>query len=273
MDVTINNLRMHVHLAGSGPPLLLLHGFTGSGAAWEPLLPHVTPRRRVIAPDLIGHGRSDAPADPARYRMERCVADLLALLNTLEVAQVDLLGYSMGGRVALHLALAAPQRVRRLLLESASPGLADPAERAVRVQADNELAAAIEREGIAAFVAHWERLPLFASQQTLPPAVRAKQRAQRLQNRPVGLANSLRGMGAGQQESLWECLPELTLPVQLLVGAQDRKYCDIAQRMEQRLPNVQVSVVADAGHTIHLEQPDRFAHLVGDFLAEPGAEN
>jgi len=269
MNITINNLRMHVHLAGSGPPLLLLHGFTGSAATWEPLLPHVTPRRRVIAPDLIGHGGSDAPTDPARYRMERCVADLPALLDALEVAQVDLLGYSMGGRVALHLALAAPQRVRRLLLESASPGLDDPAERAARVQSDNDLADAIERDGIAAFVAHWERLPLFAGQATLPPAVREKQRAQRLRNRPVGLANSLRGMGTGQQASLWERLPELTMPMRLLVGAQDRKYCNIAQRMKQVLPNAQVSVMAEAGHTIHLEQPDRFAQLVGDFLAEP----
>jgi 2-succinyl-6-hydroxy-2,4-cyclohexadiene-1-carboxylate synthase len=273
MNVIINNLRMHVHLAGSGPPLLLLHGFTGSAATWEPLLLHVTPRRRVIAPDLIGHGGSGAPADPARYRMERCVADLPALLDALDVAQVDLLGYSMGGRIALHLALAAPQRVRRLLLESASPGLADPDERAARVQSDNDLADAIERDGIAAFVAYWERLPLFAGRQTLPPAVREKQRAQRLQNRPTGLANSLRGMGTGQQESLWERLAELTLPVRLLVGAQDRKYCDIARRMEQLLPAAQVSVVADAGHTIHLEQPDRFAQLVGDFLAEPGIEN
>ncbi len=263
---------MHVHLAGSGAPLLLLHGFTGSAATWKPLLSHVTPRRWVIAPDLIGHGGSDAPADSARYRLERCVNDLLTLLDVLEVAQVDLLGYSMGGRVALHLALAAPQRIRRLLLESASPGLTDPAERSVRAQSDNDLADAIERDGIATFVAHWERLSLFASQEVLPSAVREKLRAQRLQNRPVGLANSLRGMGAGQQAPLWECLPELTMPVLLLVGAQDCKYCDIASRMEQLLPTAHVSVVADAGHAVHLEQPDCFAQLVRDFFEEPRTE-
>src|SRR5438552_13373233 len=100
MRLAVNDITLNVELRGAGRPLLLLHGFTGSVAAWAPLAARLTPHRRVVAVDLIGHGQSDAPADAARYRMEQCVADLLALLDTLEIAQTDVLGYSMGGRVA-----------------------------------------------------------------------------------------------------------------------------------------------------------------------------
>lgn len=273
VTVAVNDLNIAVTLAGSGPPLLLLHGFTGSAATWAPFLPIFGTRRRVIAPDLIGHGDTDAPAAPDRYRMEQSVADLLALLDRLGVAQADVLGYSMGGRVALHLALAAPRRIRTLLLESAAPGLTDPAERNTRIQSDHALAAAIERDGIAAFVAQWERLPLFASQLQLPDPVREQQRMQRLHNRPIGLANSLRGMGAGQMEPVWERLTTLGMPVLLLVGAEDQKYGEIGRRMAALLPAARLVSVPHAGHTIHLEQPDRFAQLVVEFLGNAVASD
>lgn len=271
MKLTINALTINVAVQGSGHPFLLLHGFTGSAASWQPHMLRFGARRRVIAPDLIGHGHTAAPADPDRYRMDHCVADLLGLLDALDVEQTDVLGYSMGGRVALHLAAAAPQRVRRLVLESASPGLADPAERALRRQDDADLAAALEREGIVAFVDRWERMPLFASQANLPASVQSQLRAQRLKNCPTGLANSLRGMGAGQQEPLWEWLATIPMPTLLLVGELDQKYCAIARRMVTLLPQARVVVVPDAGHTIHLEQPDSFAHTVLEFLdSAPG---
>jgi len=129
MRIRIDDIELYVERAGSGPPLLLLHGFTGSADEWAGLIPRLTGLREVIAPDLIGHGRSSAPADPARYTMEQCVVDLLALLDSLGHERVELLGYSMGGRVALQLAAAAPGRVRSLILESASPGIEDEAER------------------------------------------------------------------------------------------------------------------------------------------------
>ncbi len=156
---------------------------------------------RCIAVDLIGHGASDAPVEPGRYRMARCVADLVQVLDTLEVEQVALLGYSMGGRVALQLTSTASERVARLVLESASPGIADPAERHRRAEADDALAKALERDGLPAFVDRWAQQPLFASQQALPADVRARLRAQRLCQRPLGLANSLRGCGAGDNRA------------------------------------------------------------------------
>jgi 2-succinyl-6-hydroxy-2,4-cyclohexadiene-1-carboxylate synthase len=254
-------------VSGAGKPLLLLHGFTGSAAAWGLLVRHLAPRWRTIAVDLIGHGQSDAPARPERYSMDQCVADLLALLDALEIAQAGVLGYSMGGRVALQLAAAVPGRVSALALESSSPGLADPAERQARIAADEALADSIERDGLAAFVERWERLPLFASQAALPAEVRASQHAQRMRNSLLGLANSLRGMGAGRQTSLWDRLPQLRIPTLLIAGELDQKYAAIAEQIAQALPNARSAIVPNAGHAVHLEQPAIFTAAVLEFFA------
>ncbi len=267
MRLHVNGIALNVEVAGGGPPLLLLHGFTGSTATWAPLLAAFAPHRRTIAVDLTGHGASDCPADPERYRLEPCLADLLAVLDALDVARADVLGYSMGGRIALHLAAAAPGRVRALVLESASPGLSEPDERRERVRADEALAESIERDGVEAFAERWERLPLFASQVALPAEVRAAQRAQRLRNSALGLANSLRGMGAGRQESLWGGLPAMATPSLLIVGALDAKFCAIARRMAAAMPTARLAVVPGAGHAVHLEQPQVYAERVLAFLS------
>jgi 2-succinyl-6-hydroxy-2,4-cyclohexadiene-1-carboxylate synthase len=262
MRLTINGIEYHLEQGGHGPPLLLLHGFAGSAADWLGVRNMLEAQYTVIAPDLIGHGRSAAPPDSQRYAMEQCVADLISLLDALQIAQTDLLGYSMGGRIALHLAYAAPKRIGRLVIESASPGLADPDERAARIAADEALATRIEREGIARFVEDWEQLPLFASQARLPQAVRAAQRARRLQQRPQGLANALRGMGTGIQRSLWDDLEQIHQPTLVLTGALDAKFCAIGREMAERLPHAQHRIVSDAGHNLHLEQPQVFAGFV-----------
>ncbi|HEY9428810.1 MAG TPA: alpha/beta fold hydrolase, partial [Gemmatimonadaceae bacterium] len=139
-------------------PILLLHGFTGAASTWNELLPELGARRRVIALSLHGHGGSDAPDDPARYAAHRAAEDVLEVLDMLGIARVALLGYSMGARVALHTALAAPERIGALIVESGSPGIADDAERANRRAADDALATDIEHHGVEAFVDRWERL-------------------------------------------------------------------------------------------------------------------
>ncbi len=266
MIISVRRLAMHVLVEGSGPALLLLHGFTGSAETWRPFLPALARRHRVIVPDLIGHGRTAAPDDAARYRMDECVADLLALLDRLGVEDFAVLGYSMGGRVALHLALAAGERARGLVLESASPGILDPGERLARLRSDEALAEFIEREGIAAFVERWESQPLFASQRSLPAEVRARLLAERLEQRPRGLANSLRGMGAEAMEPVWNRLGELRLPALVLAGELDGKYVAIARAIGEHLPQARVAVVSGAGHAVHLEQPAQFLEHVTAFL-------
>lgn len=264
--LTVNGLALNIETQGQGRPVVLLHGFTGCAANWSAHSAVFAQRFRVIAVDLPGHGAAEAPADPARYRMERCVDDLRALFDALALERVNLLGYSMGGRVALHFAAAHPGRLEKLVLESASPGLADAAERAARVQSDEALARFIEENGVEAFVKRWEALPLFASQWRLPEAARAALRAQRLRGDPRGLANSLRGLGTGVQSPLWERLPTLTTPTLLIAGELDAKFAEIARAMAERLPAARLELVADAGHSVHLEQPAAFNKSVVDFL-------
>jgi len=266
--IAVNGVHLNVERSGTGPALLLLHGFTGSQATWVPYLLNTWSGFSLVAVDLLGHGHSDAPLDPDRYRMERCVEDLITLLDMLALPRAALLGYSMGGRVALHLALRAPQRLWALILESASPGIADVAARAARAQSDAALAAFIEQEGIEAFVDRWQALPLFATQARLSLAVRQTLRRQRLANNPQSLANSLRGLGAGIQECVLLRLADVRIPVLLLAGALDALYCDHARSMAAVLPCRRLEIVPDAGHAVHWEQPTLFAGAVQTFLAE-----
>jgi len=247
-------------------PLVLLHGFTGSGGNWAAQVQAFSPHLPTITIDLLGHGQTAAPAAPARYSMEQSADDVALLLTILAPGPVNLLGYSMGGRLALYFAVTYPHLVQRLILESASPGLADATARQERVRSDEGLADRIEADGIAAFVQEWERLPLFASQQSLPAATQAQLHSQRLRNRPLGLANSLRGMGTGAQPALWEQLAALSMPTLLLAGELDPKFNEIAGQMAAHLPNATVAIVPNAGHTIHLEQPLAFQEQVLTFL-------
>ena len=260
-----DGLQLHVTRAGSGPPVVLLHGFTGSSASWVTLGESLD-RFSTIAIDLPGHGRSSAPSDPARYALPRFAGDLAAVLDALHVDRASVLGYSLGARAALHFALAHPARVSALILESASPGIDDPVERTARVALDAALADAIERDGIAAFVDRWERLPLWESQARLADEPRGRLRAQRLANDPHGLANSLRGAGAGAEPSVLDRLGTLEMSTMLIVGALDPKYVALGRRLASAIPGARLEIVPDAGHNVHLERPAAFAELVIGFL-------
>lgn len=266
--ISVNGVFINVEERGTRdqPVLVLLHGFTGSAASWGRHLDVFADYGfRVLALDMLGHGQSDAPQDSRRYAIEACQADILAVLTKLGVhaGEAVLLGYSMGGRIALYTAFSG--FFRALILESASPGLAEPIARAERVKSDERLATRIERNGIEAFVDSWEALPLFASLQRLPLEQKQALHVQRVQNSVIGLANSLRGVGTGTQPALQERLKTLTIPVLLITGILDSKFCIIAQHMAQSLLHAQVYVVPDAGHTVHLEQPELFDRRVRDF--------
>jgi len=265
--IELNGSGYNVEIAGDGPAMLLVHGFTGGASTWKASRDH-RPGMTTIAPDLLGHGDSDCPPERDRYSMTAVVDDLVRLVRQLGLGRVIVLGYSMGGRLAMHLALAAPEIVEVLVLESTSPGIESRQERLARVTSDEKLADDIERDGIAAFVARWEALPLFASQADLPAAVRESLRRQRLRQDPRGLANNLRGMSVGRQESLWTRLSELSMPQLIVAGALDRKYCDIARTMSEAAPGARLSIIPDAGHAVHLERPDAFWQTVRTFLAD-----
>ena len=264
--VDVNGVCFNVERAGAGPALVLLHGFTGSSTTWADHVPVFAREFDTVAVDLLGHGASAVPINPERYRMEHAVADLTGLLDQMNISQAAWLGYSMGGRVALQYAVAQPARVAALVLEGASPGIADPTERAARVRSDKALADFVEREGLAAFVDHWERLPIFASQARLSAATWDSVHRQRLTNDPVGLANSLRGLGQGAQEPLHDRLGDVEAPTLLVVGEEDAKFRYLATEMASAMPGARVEVVAGSGHAPHLEQPHEFQRIVLDFL-------
>ncbi|MFN8624972.1 MAG: 2-succinyl-6-hydroxy-2,4-cyclohexadiene-1-carboxylate synthase [Candidatus Binatia bacterium] len=266
--VRIGDVRLQVAVAGQGEPLVLLHGFTGSAAQWGLQILAFAEHFRTVAVDLLGHGGSDAPADPGRYRMERCVSDLAALLDAVDVRHARWLGYSMGARVALAWALTYPERVDALVLEGVSPGIEDSEERRQRARHDEALAEQIEHDGVEAFVDAWMRQPLFASQARLGPEILAMARAARCANSAVGLSNSLRGMGTGAQASLWPRLPALDVPTLLAVGAEDTKFRGIAENMVRRMRRATLAIVPAAGHAAHIENPSAFNARVLEFLRD-----
>ncbi|HEX9886354.1 MAG TPA: 2-succinyl-6-hydroxy-2,4-cyclohexadiene-1-carboxylate synthase [Longimicrobiales bacterium] len=246
---------------------LLLHGFTGSVEAWReaPLLA-LARRRRVLAVDLLGHGRSSVGATPARFALEEMVRDLVEVLDHAGVGRAVWVGYSMGGRVALGGAVLAPERVAALVLESASPGLEDEGERRGRRAGDEALAATIEAGGVEDFVARWTALPLFASQARLPAGIREGERLRRLEASPEGLARCLRGLGLGCQPSFWEALGSVDVPALILTGELDEKFTRIGERMAGLMPQATRVVVPGAGHAVHLEDPESWAREVVRFL-------
>ncbi|MFD1361426.1 2-succinyl-6-hydroxy-2,4-cyclohexadiene-1-carboxylate synthase [Lentibacillus salinarum] len=263
MHVTINGTAYWYELQGDGEPVVLLHGFTGTAGTWTNLIQDMADTFQVLTLDLPGHGRTGQ--DPAKT-METFCRDLAGLLDELEWQQVYLIGYSMGGRAALSFALVYPERVASLILESASPGLDGKTERETRRQRDENLAQWIELDGIEAFVAYWENIPLFQSQKQLPKAVRDQLRAERLSHSEKGLAQSLRYMGTGKQPSWWGLLEQLRLPVLLLTGEWDQKFINLNQAMERLLPEAEHIVIKGAGHAIHVEQPATFGKIVNEYL-------
>ncbi|MBF2350821.1 2-succinyl-6-hydroxy-2,4-cyclohexadiene-1-carboxylate synthase [Listeria welshimeri] len=251
---------------GEKPVLLMLHGFTGSNKTFQESITHLEKHFSIVAPDLLGHGKTDSPDEIARYSIERIVEDLVTILQELKIMQCFVLGYSMGGRVATAFASAHPEMVRGLILVSSSPGLAQKDLQKSRVQADNRLADMLESEGIRSFVDYWEKLALFASQEVLSDELKKRIRLERLAQNPNGLAMSLRGMGTGKQPSYWNHLADFTFPVLLMTGSLDKKFEKIAQEMQQLIPNSTHVTVQNAGHAVYLEQPNIFLSQLTNWL-------
>ncbi len=265
-SIETNSIRYFYQLQGTGPPLVLLHGFTGSSKSWSDFLRPFTQRYQVVLLDLPGHGRTTSPEDPERYTMSDVSQDLIAIFQALHLSDINLLGYSMGGRLALYVAAHYPEFLNSLILESSSPGLATPKDRKARREADNQLADEILKRGIPAFVNRWQQHPLFETQNKLPDEKLEKLRRQRMTNSPLGLANSLRGMGTGRQPSLWANLTSIHLPVYLMAGEMDSKFAGIAHQVSSALPASELRIFPGVGHNIHLEKPNEYTSCVLDYV-------
>ncbi|MCH8844071.1 MAG: 2-succinyl-6-hydroxy-2,4-cyclohexadiene-1-carboxylate synthase [SAR324 cluster bacterium] len=252
----------------SRPTILLIHGFAGDSTVWAPFRERLRAVGDTVAVDLIGHGRSPCPVEPERYRIEACLDDLERMLERRASPPAWWVGYSMGGRLALTAAVNKPHLVRGVVLESTTAGISDPSERRERVASDSALADAILVRGMEAFVDRWLAQPLFASLHDLPPERFHEERARRLRQHPTGLANSLRGMGAGVMEPLWGELHAIKVPVLVIAGEADRKYAPIAAHLAESMPHAELRLIPGAGHIPHVEAPETFLRVISDFIGE-----
>lgn len=255
----------------SPTPLVLLHGFTQNRQCWGPFAGQLDDGRPVERWDLPGHGGGGPAADGwatadrlAAQAAARTAATAAPRATTTAEAGArasDWLGYSLGGRMLLHLVLAHPNMVRRAVLIGATAGLATSAERAERRGADEALAERIEQDGVDAFIERWLALPMWDG---LPEA--AQFADERRTNTADGLAGSLRLAGTGAQDDLWPRLGEIDVPVLVLAGGRDQKFTAIGRRLAAALPHGEFRAIPDAGHAVHLEAPERTAQAVTGWL-------
>jgi len=262
---------LHWHDANQeagAPPVVFLHGFMGCGEDWNEVVESLGDSFRCLCPDLPGHGAS---RDVAEMTVPQTCAVLAQDLDRLGIGECALVGYSMGGRAALEFATRLCGRVRRLVLESASPGLESEEARLHRRNHDEAIANRLSvlspgGQGFRDFLVEWYATPLWAS---LDKHAGLKELLieRRLRGEPTAFAACLRSMGTGVQDGLWEDLPKLTVPALLMAGEEDGKFRRIAERMAESLPNGAVHIVPDCGHNVHLENPGRYTTVLRAFLS------
>ncbi|MGE8206236.1 2-succinyl-6-hydroxy-2,4-cyclohexadiene-1-carboxylate synthase [Heyndrickxia sp. NPDC080065] len=267
MVIEVNGVNYHVRLIGQGEPLLLLHGFTGEMSTWEAIIPYLGDKFQLVLVDILGHGKTESPLDDKRYQIEEIAEDMKAILMNLNLNKVNILGYSMGGRLALAFTILFPEMVNKLILESASPGLRTEEEREARRFQDESLAERILENGLKSFVQYWTNIPLFQTQKKLSESIQLKIEQQRLQNNPIGLANSLKGMGTGSMPSFWEKLSFLEMPVLIITGSLDNKFCKIAEEMKNVISDAKHETILSVGHAIHVEDSQKFGTIIKEFLS------
>lgn len=246
---------LHAERDGSGPPIVLVHGFTQTGKCWGPVADDLAEDHTVIRVDAPGHGRSSEVLSGLRGG-GRLIAD--------QGGEATYLGYSMGGRYLVHLALANPELVRGLVLVGATAGIDDPQERAARAEADQATAQRIRDLGLLEFVRNWIENPMFAG---IPPE--RQYLLERMENTVEGLEHSIIQSGVGNQDPTWHLLDRLEMPVLVIAGADDAKFRALGERLVSSIgDNARLALVADAGHAAHLEQPDAFLEVVRPWLVE-----
>lgn len=248
------------------PAVLFLHGFMGKGSDWHAVMEQLQEKFYCIAPDLPGHGDTSTHNGDEGFAMPAVAEGVRQMLAQLGITHCVVVGYSMGGRLALYCTTTFPELVWATVLESASPGLRTEEERQARQRHDNQLALRLETTPFVEFVEQWYKQPLFASLRRHASFGRVVE--QRMKNSPAGLATSLRCMGTGVQPSLWEALPHIQQPMLLVAGEYDEKFVRIGKEMAAACPTAHLHIVEHAGHTIHVENEQLYTECVRLFLEQ-----
>lgn len=247
------------------PPLVFLHGFLGAAEDWQPIMAQFTGDFYCIAPDLPGHGRN-LPAFPTTpLTFDTLSENLIQLFNTLELSHINLVGYSMGGRLGLYTAVHHPHRIHKLVLEGTSPGIIDEHSRHERATLDDQRAQALLAEGMEMFLEQWYNMPLF---QTLhnKPNLLATIKTKRRHNNPTWMAKIISDLSPGRQPAVWDKLVKLTMPVLLVAGEQDTQYVSLAHKMQTKISSGTAEIIPNSGHNVHSEAQKEFITQVKHFL-------
>ena len=247
-------------------PIILLHGFTGNSSDWTNFTQKFLDSFYSISIDILGHGRSSSPKMPDLYSEDSLVEQLHTIITSLNLHNFVLLGYSMGGRLAISYAVKYPAKTKALILESSTPGIQDIAQRKERMLNDKKLAESILKNGIDSFVDYWMEIPLFQTLKHLPQETFDKISKQKKQNNPIGLANSLKGFSTGEMRNHWDDLNNLPDKTLLITGELDTKYTEIAKQIKTIKPAFNHQIIEKTGHNTHLENPEEFFILVDGFL-------
>jgi 2-succinyl-6-hydroxy-2,4-cyclohexadiene-1-carboxylate synthase len=264
--------RLHSQLIGAShhPPIVFLHGFLGRGDDFAAIATALSDRYCSLLIDLPGHGNC-LNADDRAYTMAATAQFVIERIDHWQLAPAHLYGYSMGGRLALYLAMHYPNYFRHTILESASPGCPTVETAIARQQQDHTLADRLEQANLtdfSNFLEYWYQQPLFQSLQQYPHF--AALYNQRLQNNPQALAKSLRGIGTGFQPPLWDDLATHNAPLHLLTGELDQKFTQVQLAMRAIAPQVTGSVIQQTGHNIHWENPGAVIREIASFF--PGSD-
>ena len=245
-------------------PLVFLHGFMGNSQDFNEVIDLLSADFYCLAFDLPGHGKTHVFGDEECYTMSATASALMELLDALNIPKCGLIGYSMGGRLALYLALNFPSRFSEVVLESTSPGLKTEEACLTRLQSDLNLAQQLELIDFQHFLIKWYQQPIFQSLQNHKDLDKLIEK--RRENNPVELAKSLRNMGTGKQPSLWDKLSQNQIPLLLLVGESDHKFRSINEEMMSLSDITQLRIIPNSGHNIHWENMGEYVKSIIQFL-------
>ncbi len=271
MLVKINNLPINViynpEVLFNKTPVLFLHGFTGSAGDWNFVSKNIPHGFTPIFIDLIGHGSSAAPESIDKYSEKFQLEILDKLIDLLAIQKIILVGYSMGGRLALAFSINYPGKIKGLVLESSSFGIEDSNERNERIKSDELLASAIATIGISKFIDYWMSIPLFNSLAKIDLTKVQDMKEKKIKTNSInGLKNSLVGFSQGKMNYYGNSLSTLNVKLLFICGELDKKYCNIGKSITQNSPNYKLQIVNDCGHNVHFEKPEEFLKLLNTFL-------